>query len=70
MQLANTRECEAVALAQLGVHFEISGRQGDAMADLAGGATREIEGYAVELLSVLHVRDPNFHDLPMRGRKL
>lgn len=70
MQLANTREDEAVARTQLGVHFEISRRQSDAVADLAGCAIWEREGYAVELLAVLHVRDPNFHDLLMRGGKL
>jgi hypothetical protein len=40
------------------------------VAELTGRATREREGYAVQLLPVLQVRDPNFHDLLMRGSKL
>jgi hypothetical protein len=52
------------------VHFEISRRQGDRVPELAWRALREREGYAVELLAVLYVRDPDFHDLPMRGSEL
>ena len=66
----DTAACRTSARSQLGVHFEVSGWKADGMPDLAGCTVREREGYAVELLSVLHVRYPNFHDLPMRGAEL
>jgi hypothetical protein len=70
VQFAHAPSRSTVVRAQLGVHFEISGWEADAVPDLARRAVGEGEGYAVELLAVLPVRHPNFHDLPMRGSQL